>query len=136
MRYKGGCLCGAVRYEINGPINNIVCCHCSKCRKAQGGAFATNGFVFKQDFTFLKGEASLRGYESSPGQTKYFCSCCGSPIISKNLKRPDQLRIRLGTIDSEIDERPEAHIFVGSKACWEDVGGDLPQYETYESTRD
>lgn len=133
--YKGGCLCGAIRFEITGPIRNIVCCHCSECRKAQGSAFATNGIVKVQDFELIGGGDSLTGYESTPGQVKYFCKVCGSPIISKSESMTDEVRIRVGAIESDISERPVAHIFVSSKANWEDICGELPQYETYEPNR-
>ena len=133
--YVGGCLCSAVRFEITGPIRNIVYCHCSRCRKAQGSAFATNGIVDISSFNISCGESELTGYESSPGQTKYFCRRCGSPIMSKTVNRPDEVRVRLGTIESDITERPEAHIFVTSKANWEEICGDLPQYEAYEPNR-
>jgi len=133
--YQGGCLCGAVRFEIAGGIRDIVYCHCSQCRKAQGSAFATNGIVEAKDFRILSGEDALSGYESTPGQTKYFCRICGSPILSKAKSRPSQVRVRLGTIDSDIDERPMAHIFVTSKANWEEITGDMPQYEGHEPGR-
>lgn len=133
--YRGGCLCGRVRYEISGTIQNIVYCHCSKCRKAQGSAFATNGNVAFRDFSFVSGEGELTGYESSPGQTKYFCRHCGSPIISKNTAHPEWVRVRLGSIDSDIEERPAAHIFVASKANWENIAGELPRYDAYEPGR-
>ena len=134
--YKGSCLCGQVRFEITGPIRNIVYCHCSRCRKAQGSAFASNGIVASDDFAILSGAERLVGYESSPGQTKYFCGTCGSPILSRSVARPDQVRIRLGTLDSDIQERPIAHIFASSKANWEDICGDLPRYDAYEPGRD
>ena len=133
--YKGGCLCGAVRFGIFGPIRNIVHCHCSRCRKAQGSAFATNGIVNSNDFKIISGADSLTGYESSPGQTKYFCRVCGSPIMSKTDARPDQVRVRIGTIESDIEDRPMAHIFVTSKANWEEISGNLPQYERYDPGR-
>ncbi len=133
--YAGSCLCGAIKFEIKGPISNIVHCHCSQCRKAQGSAFATNGIVKSGDFKLLSGEDKLTAYESTPGQIKYFCRICGSPIISKTESKPDQVRIRLGTITSDVIERPMAHIFTTSKANWEDISGDLPQYESYEPGR-
>jgi len=77
----------------------------------------------------------MTGYESTPGQTKYFCQHCGSPIISKSLSNPDKVRVRLGVIESNINERPAAHIFTTSKANWEEISDDLPQYEFYESDR-
>lgn len=133
--YQGSCLCGKVKFEINGDIHNIVCCHCSLCRRAQGSAFATNGNVAREAFSFVQGENNLTGYESPPGQTKYFCQSCGSPVMSKNTASPQWVRIRLGTLTTAINEKPGAHIFVGSKAEWEAIGDDLPQYEEYEPER-
>lgn len=133
--YKGSCLCGKIRFEITSEIQNVICCHCSQCRKAQGSAFATNGNVAVEGFKLVSGENELTGYDSSPGQTKYFCKICGSPIISKNESNPNKVRVRLGVIESDITERPSAHIFVKSKANWEDIEGDLPQYKSYEPNR-
>lgn len=133
--YKGGCLCGKVRFEITGEISDIIYCHCSKCRKAQGSAFATNGNVLASEFHFVSGEQELKGYEAAPGHTKYFCNHCGSPIISTNRAAPDAVRVRLGTIETDIVERPSAHTFVTSKANWEDIEGGLPQYEQYPPGR-
>lgn len=134
--YYGGCLCEAVRFQIHGPIRHIVYCHCSRCRKAQGTPFASNGIVALEDFRIIRGERKLTAFESPPGQRKYFCASCGSPVMSKNDARPEQVRVRLGTIESDIEERPMAHIFVSSKANWEQIEGDLPQYEGEEPGRD
>ena len=130
--YKGSCLCGDIRFEITGEIKNIVYCHCSKCRKAQGSAFATNGNLEEKNFKIISGKGNLTEYESDQGQYKYFCKKCGSPIISKNNSHPGTVRVRLGTIETEIKEKPEAHIFVSSKANWEEINDDLPQYNLYE----
>ncbi len=133
--YKGGCLCGAVRFVITGPIRNIVYCHCSRCRKAQGSAFAANGIVDADDFELTKGAQSLASYESMPGKTKHFCRTCGSPILSKNRADLKVVRVRVGTIESELVERPMAHIFATSKASWEEITDDLPQHPAYEPGR-
>lgn len=133
--YKGGCLCGKVRFEITGDIQNIVYCHCSRCRKSQGSAFATNGNVDIDKFVFISGEDEMTGYATSTEQTKYFCRHCGSPIMSKSTISPDKVRIRLGVIESDITERPAAHIFATSKANWDEINDDLPQYESYEADR-
>ena len=133
--YIGGCLCGKVRFAISGEINEIVCCHCSQCRKAQGSAYATNGNVDINKFNLIRGKDELARYQSTVTEAKYFCKNCGSPIFSKNKTRPNTVRIRLGTIETPIVERPVGHIFVGSKANWEDIEGRLPQYEEYEPNR-
>ena len=134
--YSGGCLCGAVRFEIKGPIRNIVYCHCSQCRKVQGSAFATNGIVAADDFHLVQGAAALSYYAEADGRGKYSCRHCASPIMSKNEAYPGQVRIRLGTIESDIIERPSAHIFVTSKANWDVIPDDgLPRYEGHEPGR-
>lgn len=133
--YEGGCLCGAVRFKIAGGIQNPVYCHCSQCRKAQGSAFAANGIVAAASFELIKGAQELTAFESSPGKTKYFCRTCGSPIMSRNVARPEDVRVRLGTIESEITERPIAHIFASSRAGWDDITDRLPQYPGYEPGR-
>ena len=130
--YHGSCLCGKVTFSISGKIKDIVCCHCSRCRKAQGSAFATNANVETKNFNFLSGENNLSHYNSSSTQTKSFCKTCGSPILSKNSTSPDTVRIRLGTIETDISERPQAHVFVDSKANWEEISDNLPHYSEYK----
>jgi hypothetical protein len=122
-------LCGKVKFEITGPINDIIMCHCLLCRKAQGSAFATNANVACSDFKFISGEENLTGYKATPEQTKYFCKTCGSPVKSQQKAHPKIIRIRLGLIESDINERPVAHIYVASKANWETINGETAQFE-------
>ncbi|HYS81089.1 MAG TPA: GFA family protein, partial [Anaeromyxobacteraceae bacterium] len=91
----GSCLCGAVRYQLEGELGPIVCCHCSMCRKAQGTAFATNAPVEAARFHITRGEQALRAYPSSPGKWRCFCSICGSPLFSKTERDPGTIRLRI-----------------------------------------
>ena len=133
--YIGSCLCGKIQFKITGEIKDIVCCHCSQCRKAQGSAYATNGNVDSDKFHFIQGENELTAYQSTQKETKYFCKNCGSPIFSKNILAPKNIRIRLGILETDIIEKPTGHIFVDSKANWEDIEGKLPKYKEYEPSR-
>lgn len=132
---KGSCLCGAIQLEIQGNISSIIHCHCSRCRKSSGTAFATNGFIETSALRIHSGVEQLRQFESAPGKFRHFCQICGSPIFSSNLKDPARLRIRLGVLDSDIIERPISHNFVSSKANWEDLDANLPRYDGYEPSR-
>ena len=134
--YSGGCLCGTIRYEIRGELGPIVLCHCAQCRKAQGSAFASNAAVKAADFAIVAGGEALAAYESSPGKKRHFCRQCGSPIISTRDAIPGVVRVRIGTVDSRIDATPSAHIYVKSKAAWEEIGDGLPQYAALEPSRD
>ena len=132
---RGSCLCGGIRYEIEGDLGPIVCCHCSMCRKAQGTAFAANAPVETARFRLVAGEELLRTYASSPGKVRCFCSACGSPIYSRREAGPGVIRLRIGTLDSRIAARPTAHIHVASKAEWFDILDGLPQHPELEPGR-
>ncbi|KDM89791.1 GFA family protein [Photobacterium galatheae] len=133
--YQGSCLCGGVQLSITGKISDIIHCHCSLCRKSTGSAFATNGFVNLEDFTITQGQALLKSFELRSGRKRYFCSHCAAPVYSANAADPTRIRLRLGILDSDIAERPISHNFVTSKANWDSLGIDLPQYEAHEPGR-
>lgn len=126
---KGSCLCGAVQYEITGPLGRIVYCHCSRCRKANGSAFAAVAPVSASDFRIVKGEGALRSYYNDAGVHRLFCGTCGSPIIGRRENAPETVRVRIGTLDTPIETQVSAPIFVGSKAEWYEIHDDASQYE-------
>lgn len=132
---KGSCLCAKVQVEISGEITDIIHCHCSRCRKNSGTAYATNGFVNRDEFLVRQGESELQYFQASETTKRYFCGCCASPIYSANSNDPERFRVRLGIIDTDISARPMSHNFVDSKANWEDLDADLPRYPEYEPAR-
>ena len=133
--YKGSCLCGSIQFTLEGGITDIIHCHCSLCRKASGSAYATNGFINAEDLKLTDPNNALTFYESSKGKRKYFCKNCGAPVYSSNDQSPQRVRLRLGVLDSKIEERPISHNFVTSKANWEDLDDQLPHYEQHEPGR-
>ena len=126
--YKGSCLCGAVHYEISGSLGPVVVCHCSRCRKASGSAFNAMSPVPSSNFRIVRGEESLRIYSNDSGIHRIFCGACGSPIIGKRDSIPETVRVRIGTLDTTIEKKIAAHIFVGSKAEWYEILDDAPQH--------
>ncbi len=127
--HRGRCLCGTVKYEIDGEVGPIMFCHCTRCRKVNGSAFLAAAPVSKEGFRVLAGEDTLKEYESSPGVYRVFCSNCASPIFSKRNAMPDTLRLRIGTLDTPLETKPVAHIFVADKAEWYDICDNIPQYD-------
>lgn len=125
---KGSCLCGAVAYQITGEPEKVLMCHCKKCRKASGAAFATNGIVKVENFSLVRGQDDFAEYESSPGVFRCFCRHCGSPLHSYRPGR-DFVVVRLGTLDSPLQTPPSAHIYVESRADWDVIHDDLPQFD-------
>lgn len=126
--HTGGCLCGAVRYEVAGPLAPVQFCHCADCRKAQGTAFAANIPVMAADFRLLQGEAALSAFESSPGKERVFCGRCGSPVMSRLTARPDRLRLRAGSLDDPAAATAGFHFWMDDDAGWLPVAEDLPRH--------
>ena len=77
--YKGACLCGKVQFEIHTALKDIVFCHCSLCRKAQGSAFAANANVDISEFVFISGEQALSHYQHTEQQSKSFSNIAAHP---------------------------------------------------------
>lgn len=125
---EGGCLCGGVRFRVNGKLGPAGFCHCTQCRKASGSAFAANAPARTKYFQLLEGQELLSEYESSPGKFRAFCSRCGSPIFSRSEREPEIRRVRLGTLDSDPGRRPLAHVWTGEQAPWFEIHDDLPRY--------
>ena len=127
--YTGSCLCGAIRYEIHGEIGEVIQCHCKRCRKANGTAFATKKKKKKADFKIVQGEHLLKKFASTPTTARCFCSECASPIISIKAETPDTYRLRIGTLDTPLEHKPVMHIFTAYKAEWDTICDGLPQYD-------
>jgi hypothetical protein len=122
----GSCLCGSVAYEVDAAPGPIVHCHCVTCRKAHGSAFSTVSSVPRDRFRWTRGENLLKAFESSPGKNRYFCTQCGSQIVAERAGKGTVL-LRMGCLDSEITERPVAHIWRSDAANWFDPKDQLPE---------
>src|SRR5215472_16191807 len=79
----GSCLCGGVRFEIDGPLMRSSHCHCRQCEKAHGAPFRTRARVAAADLRLLAGEELVSFYESTPGTHRGFCKVCGAPVLAK-----------------------------------------------------
>ena len=126
--FQGSCLCGGIHYEIHGKIGDVIQCHCQRCRKANGTAFATNASISSAAFKITQGENLVKKFAAS-GVYRWFCGECGSPLISSRDAQPELYRLRIGTLDTTLQQKPQMHIFVGSKAEWDCIADDLPQFE-------
>jgi rhodanese-related sulfurtransferase len=126
---RGSCLCGGVKYQINGLLSHARHCHCSMCRKAQGAAFRSRASAKATEFEWLQGENLVTFYESSPGNHRGFCRVCGSPVVTKfSDAKSEYCGVPLGPLDDDPGVRPELHVHVASKAPWYTITDDLPQF--------
>ena len=127
---KARCLCGTLRYELDGPFSAMMHCHCSMCRKQHGTGFATFVVAPIAGFRWISGEDRLARYRSSPNGVRSFSSVCGSagPTLLPEL---GIAVAPAGCLEGELGIKPQCHIFVGSKAPWDAITDDLPQHDAY-----
>ncbi len=117
----GGCLCGAVRYELRGATTSVTYCHCSMCRRWHGH-LGTYSAVERSDFVLTK-DGSLKWYGSSEHIRRGFCGDCGSSLFFDD---PSDSKIGLcaGSLDEPTGLRSTAHIYVASKGDYYDLADD------------
>ena len=123
----GHCHCGAVAFEVNGPILTFQHCHCETCRRIHGTVYNSSAVTERSGFNLLSGAESITEYESTPGKKRCFCSRCGSPIYSYRDAEQRYIVLRMGTVDGDPGVRPSRHIWVSHKAPWYEILDDLPQ---------
>jgi hypothetical protein len=127
----GSCLCGAVTWNVEGKIALAHACHCTMCRKTHGTAYGAYGNGAISEFRWNGGEDAIRTYRSSDTVVRPFCSRCGSTVPNRD---PDGARmaIPLGSLEGPgLDLELLAHIFVASKAPWDEITDTVPQFEAW-----
>lgn len=128
---EGECFCGTVRYRIAEELMNVRACHCSRCRKAFSGASSVYAELSDPaSFSWLAGSDNLQHYATQEAWGLAFCKTCGTTLCGTH---DGQVHgIALGTVNGDPGVEIGAHIFVGSKAPWDHIGGQVPQFETWE----
>jgi hypothetical protein len=120
-----------VRYEIDAPLENARSCHCSRCRKAFSGAGSAYAEVVAGSFSWIAGKGDLAYYESMLDWGLCFCRICGTTVCG--MHGGEVHGITLGSVDDDPGVQIGMHIFVGSKAPWDHIGGNAPQFEEFPS---
>jgi hypothetical protein len=125
----GSCLCGAVRYALTPPPVWAHLCHCSRCRKSGGSAFAANLFFPIDALAYLEGQELLRSFKPPEAErfTHVFCGRCGSAMPFTN-PALGLVGVPMGGLDDDPGFRPKAHIFADSKAPWFEICDSLPRH--------
>jgi len=128
-RTTGSCLCGTVTFEISGEFESFFLCHCSRCRKDTGSAHAANLFSSTATITWLAGQDRIKTYRVPASRhEKSFCADCGSALPNVQAEGA-LLVVPAGSLDGEIDIRPNAHICCADRAQWDTRLEDVPEMD-------
>ncbi|MGP8035478.1 MAG: GFA family protein [Steroidobacteraceae bacterium] len=124
--YAGGCLCGAVRYEIRGAVGNPCFCHCASCRRATGAPLVPWGSFARDKVRITHG--TLSEFRSSPQVWRGFCARCGTSLTYRNEARAAEIDVTLATLDDPTLIAPLMHVWVAERLPWVTIGDHLPQH--------
>ncbi len=130
----GGCLCGAVRYEIEGEATMAFHCHCRHCQRASGSGHAPL-MAFAKDAVTSTGETKSYAVQADSGQNtiRQFCPNCGSHVFGIPEIVPGIVTIFAGTLDDPNLFVPQMAVYTRSRPIWDQPTGELPAFETFPS---
>ncbi|QEC48990.1 GFA family protein [Baekduia soli] len=125
----GGCLCGAVRFEISEPLSEAGHCHCTRCQRRTGTASSAAGLTVPGSFRITQGAEHVRAWHPDRGFDKGFCSACGGHLFARDPGDDTVVAVRLGAIDGDPGVRPSYHQFTAFAAPWQPLPDDgLPRH--------
>lgn len=131
--FKGSCLCGSVRFSVEGLSEKAANCHCSMCRKFHGAAFGT--LVGVQGLNWLSGKDRLKEFVASNCTTRTFCSNCGSSLGFRVRGEPlENIELAISTFDVDIPVTIDAQIYTKYKANWCELQTELSVFPEGRST--
>lgn len=120
----GGCLCGAVRFEIDPPSLFCAHCHCEWCRRAHGAAFVTWLGAAEARFRVT---GDVRWYRSSPQSERGFCPTCGTTMLFRSTAAPGEVHVARACVADPVDREPGSHVFDDARVPWITLGDALPR---------
>jgi hypothetical protein len=125
---EGGCLCGRVRFRLEGEPLASMACHCRDCQYLSGGAEANVVAYSRASFTLLSGDEKIYRSPADSGTVVWrsFCPECGTPLFAGNDKTPDFMAVKVGTLDDPAHFRRMGHIWTDSAPPWHLMEPDLP----------
>lgn len=118
-KLTGECYCGAIRYEVSGPLTYTFCCHCSRCRKVFGGTGSALAFFDLENFKWIAGERFLQKFANFWKTEIGCCETCGSTVVC--LVNGVVWCIALGSLNDNPKIVIDEHLYITSKASWDET---------------
>lgn len=125
---EGGCLCGSIRFKVDGEAVGSAACHCRDCQYVCGGAASYVFVVPAKSLNIYKGETSTYRSEADSGaiRIRHFCPTCGTPLFAEDSKFPEFVSIKAGSLDVPSNYKPAAHFWAQSAPPWHLFDADTP----------
>jgi hypothetical protein len=126
--FTGGCLCGGVRYRIDGDCRDIICCHCENCRRTHGHVAAYT--ALDQSALTLVTALTLQWFhDASPDTYRGFCNRCGASLFWDARDGRKRISVAAGSLDDSGSLQTIGHVFVAEAGSYYEISDDLPRYD-------
>ncbi len=122
---KGSCLCGAVAFTIDGPMRDVLGCHCGQCRKQTGHFWAATSV--QDDALQFERQDGLSWFDASGTARRGFCKLCGSTLFWKPAGQARTV-VSAGSLEPGTGLRLSQHVFVKNKGDYYQIADGLPQH--------
>lgn len=124
--HAGGCLCGAVRYEVRGPALQTTLCHCEDCRRASGAPVVAWTFFRGGALEWTRGEPASIGHAD---RVRWFCAGCGTPLLFVDPSLPGFTEVNTCSLDEPGRFAPADECWLADRLGWMELRSGLPGYE-------
>jgi hypothetical protein len=123
---KGGCYCGAIRYQAEAAPYNETSCHCSICRRTAGAPFVAWFSVRRGAFRIVQGKPM--SFRSTPAALRQFCGRCGTQLTFESSETPDDVDVTTASLDDPNAVPPRDHTRTSSRLSWIRLADGLPEH--------
>ena len=130
--HEGGCLCGKVRYSVEGNPVVAGVCHCTFCKRRTGSAFGVAAYFDESGVQITSGAPKAYEYRSDESHRwlkTNFCQDCGTTVTWTMERRPGARGIAVGTFDDPNWIKPQLHVFTRSAVTWVVLPADVELFE-------
>lgn len=126
LSVEGGCLCGAIRYRVEGTPSSISICHCRSCRLASGAPTVSWFVVSRTQFKLLSG--GLTTHQSSKPVHRGFCGKCGTQLTYEHDSTANTIELTTASLDEPQRMPPTKEIWLSEKLPWAVVNENLSRH--------
>ena len=127
--YKGGCMCGGVRYEVSADPVFTANCHCRDCQRDTGSAYYS-GLAVPKTAVSIAGEVKYYESIADSGRSiaRGFCPKCGSHVFTKPSAIPELIGIAATSLDDPSSFKPGMDFYIASAQSWDYMNPTLPKF--------
>ncbi|MCL1048407.1 GFA family protein [Shewanella abyssi] len=123
---QGGCLCGAIRYQLTATPFATDFCHCRQCQQSTGSVLGAWMDFNIEEVSWLSG--SVTEFQSSEFVRRGFCHHCGSALTFRDTRHPSYITLAIVSLDEPNTVQPSYHIYTDSQLTWLSLSDSCARY--------